>query len=283
MNKIQFSKFSGAGNDFILIDSELNPDFNLENSVIRKICDRRNGIGGDGILFIKKSDNYDYELEYYNSDGSLGTLCGNGSRCSIKYAYSAKKCIGNITNFLCRGVAYKGEVFEDGMVKFFLAPPELLKLNYNIYANNQSINISSVDTGSLHAVIRVEEILSNPDDKNSFYTEIDELPVYKIGKEIRFLKDFEKGINVNFIQIKNDVIYIRTFERGVEDETFACGTGSTAAALISSLLYNLKSPVKVITLSGQTLTVEFEYKENSFNNVALIGPAKEVFTGYIHL
>ncbi len=283
MIKIQFSKYSGAGNDFVLIDSEINPNLILDPVIIQKLCDRRNGIGGDGILYIKNSDNYDYELEYYNSDGSLGTLCGNGSRCSIKYAYSAKKCKGNKTDFICRGVAYKGEVFEDGNVKFYLAPPEQIKLNYDINANNQVIKISSVDTGSLHAVIKIEEVLADPNDKNSFYTDINEVPVHTLGKEIRWLKIYEKGINVNFIQLKNDVIYIRTFERGVEDETFACGTGSTAAALISSLLYNFKSPVKLITLSGETLTVEFEYKENKFTNVALIGPAKEVFTGYIHL
>jgi len=131
-------------------------------------------------------------------------------------------------------------------------------------------------------VIKVEDLIRCSDNKS--YTDLSEVPVAELGRAIRYCDYFAPaGMNVNFIQIKNGIIYIRTYERGVEDETHACGTGSTASALIANLKYGLSSPVKLITYSGETLTVEFEQNNNVFNNVALIGPAKEIFAGYIYL
>lgn len=282
MIRVDFVKYSGAGNDFVLIDAELNKNFELTSESIKKICDRRNGIGSDGILYIKPSTNNDYELEYYNSDGSLGTLCGNGSRCSIKYAYVSNKFRSKRTKFSCNNVLYEGEVFEDGSVKFFLQPPYDLVLSHEIEIGGHKIKGATVNTGSAHMVIKVEDLIRCSDNKS--YTDLSEVPVAELGRAIRYCDYFAPaGMNVNFIQIKNGIIYIRTYERGVEDETHACGTGSTASALIANLKYGLSSPVKLITYSGETLTVEFEQNNNVFNNVALIGPAKEIFAGYIYL
>ncbi len=282
MIRVDFVKYSGAGNDFVLIDAELNKNFKISSDTIKKICDRRNGIGSDGILYIKPSENNDYELEYYNSDGSLGTLCGNGSRCSIKYAFVSNKFSSKRTKFSCNSVLYEGEVFEDGSVKFYLQPPYDLVLSHEIEVGGHKVKGSTINTGSAHMVIKVEDLIRCSDNKT--YSDLSEVPVAELGRAIRFCDYFAPaGVNVNFIQIKNGIIDIRTYERGVEDETHACGTGSTASALIANLKYGLSSPVKVITYSGETLTVEFEINNNVFNNVALIGPAKEIFAGYIYL
>ena len=284
MEKISFVKMSGAGNDFIVIDKNINPAFIPGIDFIKKVCDRRNGIGGDGLITIADSGEYDFNMEYYNSDGSTGSLCGNGARCAIKFAELTKRLAKDSTRFLSNNVLYSGEVLNDGKVKFYFNNPQKLNTELKISTASQAIEASFIDTGSPHVVIYINGILKNPGDKRSFYKDIKEIPVFDIGCEVRYLPEFAPGgTNVNFINIDKNKVYIRTYERGVENETLACGTGAAAAALICSIKDKLEPPINVITWGGDELTVDFTVKNNQVQNLSLTGPAKITFTGEFSL
>jgi diaminopimelate epimerase len=282
MKKYFFTKMSGAGNDFILLDSRINPDFELTTEKIAQICNRRTGIGADGVLIINPVSNFNFEMKYFNADGSYGSLCANGSRCSLLYA-NENGLAGDATiKFLCNNKEYSGEVFSDEKVKFFLLPPGALKTNFMLEAAGYLMRVSFVDTGSPHIVIRIEDVMENSENPKSTYFSVDSFPVYKVGKAIRLHPDLSpEGTNVNFVQIVDGIVKIRTYERGVEDETLSCGTGSVASALI---LYNfglVDKPVKLLTKSGDYLFVDFVFDGQNFSNVSLTGPAKVVFNGEI--
>lgn len=271
---------SGAGNDFILIDKNINPGLALTNNLIKSLCDRRNGIGADGLITILNDDENDFSMEYYNADGNIGSLCGNGARCAIKFAKETNRIKNSKAVFLSNGEKFSGEVLNDNIIKFYLNSPAKFKSDFKIKASGQLINSNFVDTGSPHVVIFIQDILKNPEDLKSFYTDINEVPVFDLGKEIRYLKDFEyEGANVNFIQLINDKIYIRTYERGVEDETLACGTGSAASAIVIFKNKNLKPPFSLITRGGEELIVDFNIQNETIKNLSLTGPAKIIYKG----
>lgn len=283
MRNVTFKKFSGAGNDFILIDKKSFPDFNLTSSDIQKICDRRRGIGADGILIIDELPEFDFSMRYFNADGTLGTLCGNGARCAIKYA-SLSGRMENVTFFECNNEKYKGEIISENEVKFYFNNPTKIKKNFKIKVWNQLINASFADTGSPHVVILINDVLMNPKDLKSKYIDLNRFPVTELGKEIRYHQDFKPaGVNVNFISLAEDRINIRTYERGVEAETFACGTGSVASAIIASLNYDIKPPIRLLTFGGDILTVDFKKDSGGISGVSLTGPAEFVFSGEINL
>lgn len=280
MEKVFFTKMSGAGNDFIVIDSNKNPDLLLEPGVITKLCDRRNGIGADGVIAISDLDNYDFKMDYYNSDGSTKTLCGNGARCAIKFAQSSNRLKNGKATFIANQDIYSGEILDEEEVKFNLNTPKDISGNLKLNASGQDINYFYADTGSPHVIIKIEDILSEPSNRNSFYTDINDVPVYEIGKEIRYHKNFlPDGTNVNFIKMLERKILIRTYERGVENETLACGTGSVASAIIASLFFNIEPPVILLTRGGNELVVNFMVERNNILNLSLSGPAKIIFTG----
>lgn len=280
MKKITFIKITGAGNDFVLFDMKFNPDFQPTKDAIIKICDRRYGIGGDGVITIKDVEEAAFEMTYYNSDGSSGFLCGNGARCAIRYAYVSGRLNEGKADFLNNGKRYKGEILDPDNVKFHMLPPEGIKLNFKIKASGQLINASFADTGARHVVINIADILKDPKDLSSGWKDIKEFPVYEIGREIRDNKDFApEGCNVNFISIIDNTIYIRTYEKGVEDETYACGTGSAASALCAYLNYGTKPPVALITKGGDKLIIDFNYKGGNFDGLALSGPAYITYSG----
>lgn len=290
MKKISFIKMNGAGNDFIIIDKNHNPDFLLNSEFIQNICDRRYGIGADGVITIKKSNSdiehqniwTDFDMEYFNADGSTGSLCGNGARCAIKFAYDFKLIDSTKTIFSSNGEIYKGEVVDDQFIKFFPKIPKDIKLNLKINAYNQVINSHFIDTGSPHIVIFIDEIFKNQNDLNSNFKNINDVPVVEIGREIRYSKMFEpNGTNVNFIQTDKDKIYIRTYERGVENETYACGTGSIASALILNFIKKINPPISLITKGKDELIVDFKMIDNEIKNLSLEGPAKINFAGEI--
>jgi diaminopimelate epimerase len=284
MEKISFIKMSGAGNDFVVIDKNINPAFILNEKVIQKLCDRRNGIGADGVITISNSVDYDFEMEYFNADGSTGSLCGNGARCAIKFAESSSRIKNKKTYFLSNAVSYTGEVLDENLMKFDFNPPAKLKFNFKVKAGNQLINACFADTGSPHVVIKIEDVLKNPNDLNSNYSEIDKFPVFELGREIRYLEEFSPGgTNVNFIKIVDSKIYIRTYERGVEDETLACGTGATAAAIIAHAIDKLEAPITLITRGFDELTVNFNVENQKIKNLSLIGPAKIIYSGEIYI
>jgi diaminopimelate epimerase len=284
VKKILFAKMSGAGNDFIVIDKSKNKSASLKPNQIIKLCNRRNGIGADGIILISDSKDNDFAMEYFNADGSTGSLCGNGARCAIQYASNSKRLKNGKARFQSNDEIFNGQIINNGLVRFELKPPTRVKLNFKLKAANQLIKSHYADTGSPHVVIEIEDVLAQPKDLNSRYRNIANFPVFEIGKEIRYHKDFSPvGANVNFIQIKNDEILIRTYERGVENETLACGTGSAAVAIIMNTHKNVKPPIKLKTWGGDELIVDFQRVGDRYEKLSLTGPVKTVFTGEFEL
>jgi diaminopimelate epimerase len=282
MKKLFFAKMSGAGNDFIVFDKKVNQGLMLNSEAIRKLCDRRNGIGADGIITIGDSDKYDFTMEYFNSDGSTGSLCGNGARCAIKFAESTKRVKDRKAKFISNGSSYSGEILSESQVKVYFNEPQKFKYNFKVKTAGQLINASYVNTGSPHVVINVMDILKNLSNPKSFYNNINDIPVLEMGREIRNLPEFlPEGTNVNFYLIDNNRYYIRTYERGVEDETLACGTGNAATALVINKVHNISPPINLITRGGDQLVVEFESEKNIIKNLTLTGPVKNVFNGEI--
>jgi diaminopimelate epimerase len=284
VKKILFTKMSGAGNDFIVIDKSINKSISLKPNQISKVCNRRYGIGADGLILISDSKENDFLMEYFNADGSTGSLCGNGARCAIQFAGNSKRLKNGKARFKSNNELFNGEIVGYNKVRFELKSPTKIKLNFRIKAASQLIKSHYADTGSPHVVIEIDDVLALPKDLNSKYRNIENFPVFEIGREIRYHKDFApSGTNVNFIQIKNNEILIRTYERGVENETYACGTGSVASAIIASTNRNINPPIRMKTWGGDELIVNFQQIGDRFDNVSLTGPAKTVFTGEFEL
>jgi len=282
MKRFSFTKMSGAGNDFILFDKKINPDIELTTQNIAKMCERHTGIGADGVLLISDLKNFAFEMNYFNADGTTGSLCGNGARCAIKYGNESGRISNNKISFLANGVEYSGQLLDDGLVKFFLDHPQKMKQNFMIKAWNQLIPASFVNSGSPHIVIKYDDVLRNPADPNSYYNDLDTFPVYELGREIRYHKDFAPhGTNVNFISIHDGKVDIRSYERGVENETLSCGTGTVAAALLVFVKENFNPPIKLYQKSGDVLMVDFKIKDQKVQELSLTGPAKIIFNGEI--
>ena len=258
--KIKFSKYNGAGNDFIVIDDRKN---NIDNnpSLIEKLCNRNFGIGGDGLILIKESKSTDFEILHYTSDGNLGSLCGNGSRCAISFAYK-NKIIGKKTRFDAFDGIHNAEIINDNLVKMEM------KINSDIIENEYG---TWLDTGSPHLVIEKDNT--------------DELDVNLLASSIRYNEYYKKeGVNVNFIEkVSNETFKIRTYERGVENETLACGTGSTASAICMNYLGKSQSNNITMKCRGGDLKVQFISKDSLFTNISITGPAKLVFEGRIDI
>ena len=280
--KISFSKMSGAGNDFVVFDSESFSHLNFDKNQIIKICDRHFGIGADGVITISGSANYDFVMKYFNADGSTGSLCGNGARCAILFAKENGMLKSNLTKFLSNDSEYSGEFISEKEIRFNLSDPKKIKLGFKVKAGNQLISANFIDTGSPHVVIFIEDILIDPINPKKNYKNINDVPVVELGREIRYLPEFSPGgANVNFLQIEKSQLKIRTYERGVEAETLACGTGSVAAALVSNLVKKFSSPVSLITRGNDKLFVDFDVENNEFSKISLTGPAEFIFAGEI--
>ncbi len=284
MKEISFTKLSGAGNDFVLFDRKLNPDLVLSEEKIKKICDRRFGVGADGVLVISDIKGYAFDMKYFNADGSTGSLCANGARCALKYGSVSGRVQKEIVNFRANEIEYSGVIIDENKIKFFLNPPKNLKYNFKVKAAGQLITASFADTGSPHLVIKLNDVLKNPAVISSFFRNINDVPVFELGRELRYLRDFAPGgTNVNFIQIEDGEIKIRTYERGVENETLACGTGSVASALISYVNDDLKPPIKLRVKSGDILEVDFKIENQNVKELSLTGPAEIIFNGELSI
>ena len=255
---IHFSKYHGAGNDFIMVDGRTTPK--LKAAHIHQMCDRHFGIGADGFIVVEENNNADYEMIYFNSDGNIGSMCGNGARCAAVYATEK-----GITHALkIKFKAYDGIHFAE------LLPGRKVRVSMSdvLHWKTDGGNFI-IDSGSPHFV------------KYVFRTE--GLDVMAEGKKIRYSNEYKKeGINVNFVSVDKNKIHMRTYERGVEAETLACGTGTVAVAL-SHLLKdgipgNGKYDVEVVAIGGE-LKVQAEFLNGVFKNIFLTGPAEKVFEG----
>lgn len=251
---MEFYKYQGTGNDFVMLDNRSGNWDNLSIKNIQKLCDRRFGIGADGLIKINTAEGVDFEVDYYNSDGSK-SFCGNGARCSVAFAHFLSIFKNNNTIFTAIDGLHEAEI-NNHTVKLKMGDVDTI---------SSDGNDSVLDTGSPHYVKYVDDI-SN-------------FNVFAEGNSIRNSANYqEKGINVNFVEnISHDEIFVRTYERGVEDETFSCGTGVTASALTFLQKSNLTS-IKVKTLGGD-LKVYAEKNGNSFREIWLEGPAMQVFSG----
>ena len=256
----RFYKYHGAGNDFIFIHN-LNGLFNDNANYIQSLCNRRTGIGADGLILVNasKHKNINFEMRYFNADGFEGTMCGNGGRCAVAFA--------NKMELIKDEAIFKG---IDGIHAGKIITTNANSLEVILQMKDVSVitpykNGYYLNTGSPHVVKFVENI--------------ETINVITEGKRIRHHSDFPQGTNVNFVEIKENHLFVRTFERGVEDETLSCGTGVTASALAYSLTHPI-TEVNIQTLGGQ-LIVYFEKHDNSFKNILLRGPVSFVFEGIL--
>lgn len=272
---VRFLKMTGAGNDFILVDDR-EGEYQLEWPDFTKlVCDRRYGVGADGLLVIENSDKADFRMLYYNSDGSYGGMCGNGGRCASKFFMDST---GKPTAcFEALDYIYKAEKNQVNII-LELKKPVIIYINKLIHLNNVEISYHFIDTGSPHVVIFMDDL---PDNLKN---EIHRFGVSEIGRQIRNHIDFASaGTNVDFIETKElPVIKMRTYERGVEAETLACGTGAVACAVIASIWLNIVPPINVKTSSDEILSVNFTRVGDSISIPKLSGSAKSVFSGIIH-
>lgn len=268
MTKIPFHKMSGSGNDFIIVDNrdglmdrESMPAFAM------KICSRRMSVGADGIFFLENSDRADFKWHFFNSDGSRAEMCGNGARCAARFA-------------LLHGMAPPKMAFEtdagiiharvDGTgVRIRLTDPQDLVAKAELEVDGQTLEYGAVNTGVPHVVVEVPGL--------------EAVDVAALGRRIRYHPQFAPaGANVNFVvDLEKDRLGIRTYERGVEDETLACGTGNAAAAIILAARYGRRSPMTFRTRSGCCLTIHFRLEKGRFHHLELEGDARVIYNGEI--
>ena len=269
MPKVHFTKMNGAGNDFVMLDNRAG-DLRLSREQIARLCDRHRGVGADGVLIIEPPANgADFRMRYYNADGGEAEMCGNGARCFARYAQRLAGPRENVSFETPAGViaaALHGET-----VTLRMSDPQDLELDVQIEANGQTVRGSYVDSGVPHMVIPVRDL--------------EQVNVRELGSAVRRHQRFApRGANVNFLVQRGErQIAIRTYERGVEDETLACGTGVVASALIFAATHDAAGPIRVLVRGGDELAVDFRRDGEEFADVTLSGPADFVFEGTVDI
>lgn len=267
MKELKFTKMSGNGNDFIVIDN-FNGSVKLRKPQIEALCKTRFSIGADGLILLEKFRKpYDFYMRFYNNDGGEAEMCGNGGRCISRFAYLNKRA-GSRMKFMAKDGEHEAEVKSGGIIKLKMINPYDIKTEVRVRVRGKTIIGTYMNTGVPHFVVPVNDI--------------DNVDVQGLGRTLRFHKAFgPKGTNVNFVQKKGKVFSIRTYERGVEGETYACGTGATAAGIALYLNKKAKPPVKLMAKGGQ-LTIYFKETEHcGFADVWLEGNARVVNEGII--
>jgi diaminopimelate epimerase len=254
---IPFNKYHGTGNDFVIIDNRKSIFNHANPNLIKKMCDRRFGIGADGFIIISSADAYDYEMLYYNSDGNKGSMCANGARCAAEFAYN-------------EGIACNNQKFItfDGMHEAVVGNGTV-RLKMNDVSDSKQIDGNYfIYTGSPHYVV--------------FVNNVKEMDVLTVGKKLRWSEKFSPGgTNVDFAEIVGNGLFVRTFERGVENETFSCGTGVTASAIAAFLSGHSDKNTIPVSTRGGNLTVEFKVNKDKITDIWLSGPATFVYRGEI--
>lgn len=269
MKPIEFWKMNGSGNDFILIDNrdEIVPEDKMSNLVL-KACRRRTSVGADGVIFVTRSDRYDFAWRFFNADGGEVEMCGNGSRCVCRFAY-LKGIAGPRMTFETLAGPVSGEV-NGRFVKVRMPLPSQMRLDVRIENDPTWETVDFINTGVPHVVVRVNQV--------------DTYPVVEQGRALRYHDQFApEGANANFVQILGpDELAMRTYERGVEDETLACGTGAVASAIVTAERGLVEQPVKVRTRSGEILTITFKKEGERFQEVWMKGSTTIVYEGKLH-
>lgn len=258
---MQFFKYQGTGNDFIMIDNRTNFFSKSDTKLIEKLCDRRFGIGADGLILLENDKNSDFRMVYYNSDGNESSMCGNGGRCIVAFA----KQLGVIeseTDFIAADGMHYAKISIEGIVSLQMKDVDEIKL---------AADYVFMNTGSPHHVAVVEDVKS--------------VPIKEWGSQIRYSDLYGKaGSNVNFVEpISNTLFAVRTYERGVEDETLSCGTGVTAVAIAMNAIGKTQANELHLLVGGGELKVTFQKEGSTYTNVFLIGPATFVFEGAVDL
>jgi diaminopimelate epimerase len=264
--KIPFDKMEGAGNDFIMIDNRSAEIPNtIKEVMVKDYCRRGMGIGADGMIFLQPDKEYDFSWDFFNSDGSKAEMCGNGARCAARFAHKVGAA-GREMTFRTLAGPIQASLTERG-AKVRLTSTILPKEPAILNIAGQDLKIWSLNTGVPHAVIEVADL--------------ENCEVKKLGRQIRFHKHFAPaGTNVNFFKLLDDgFLAIRTYERGVEDETLACGTGTVATCIVAGMFYGKGSPITALTRSGEELVVYFTFADGKADPIFLEGGARTVFTG----
>ena len=270
MSKIEFVKMTAGGNDFIIIDNRKRLIPFREEDFVQEICQRKISVGADGLILIENSEVADFKMRYFNPDGKEVEMCGNGARCLAKFArlkeITSRK--SSQVTFETRAGIHKAEVIGN-RVRLKMVDPSDIRLNFPLDIGTRKYKVYFINTGVPHAVM--------------FARNLDSLNVQDLGSEIRYHQEFQpQGTNANFLKIEGENrIRVRTYERGVEGETLACGTGAVACTLIGNLAKGIKSPVEVYTKGGDVLKVYFRYSQtqNKLSEVYLEGNVKVVYEG----
>ncbi|MCB1086979.1 MAG: diaminopimelate epimerase [Verrucomicrobiae bacterium] len=270
---LNFWKMNGAGNDFVVLDNR-DGSLQLTRDQIARLCHRQRGVGADGLLAVEPAEQgADFRMRYYNADGGEAEMCGNGARCFAKYARSldASKAAAEKISFETIAGVIKAE-FDGENIRIELSEPFDLELDTDLAVDGELLSVNSVNTGVPHAVVFVEDL--------------EEVDVRRLGSAIRHHSHFSPaGTNANFVQVLGpDHIAIRTYERGVEDETLACGTGMVACAIVHFELNEGERPIRVQVRGGETLEVTFrKTRDGDFKDVTLLGPAEFTYQGTFEL
>ena len=267
---LDFVKMNGAGNDFVLMDNRRG-NIHLTPGQVARICHRQRGVGADGLMLLVPcaSGKADWAWQFSNSDGSTAEMCGNGARCFARFLQKLGWQKPSVTFETLAGVIHAE--YHGALVKLGMSAPHGLRLHDKVKTSHGELAVSSINTGVPHAIVFVEDA--------------DKAMVGPLGRELRFHDHFKpKGTNVNFVQpLDAQTIRVRTYERGVEGETLACGTGVCASAIIAHLVHFTHAPVKVRVQGGDTLEVDFKVHGNDVRDVMLKGPADFVFEGTLEL
>ncbi|MBN1526030.1 MAG: diaminopimelate epimerase [Candidatus Omnitrophica bacterium] len=265
--KIAFTKAVATGNDFVVVDNRGGMIGRNIAGFARKVCDRKRGVGADGLLLVERSKKADLKMRIFNLDGSEPEMCGNGSRCIALYAKEKKIAPKEMDIETVAGVL--SATVRDEMVKVKLTDPRDIKWNLCLMIHKCPYRVNFTNTGVPHVI--------------HFVDDLERVDVKDLGWKIRYHEDFAPaGTNVDFVKVMDKKnIKIRTYERGVEDETLACGTGSVASAIIAAEAEKLDSPITVETRGGEKLKVYFEKDEGEFRNIYLEGRAQLVYEGVI--
>lgn len=269
---IPFVKMSGAGNDFVLVDNRNGQLEQNWEALAPSICNRRSGVGADGLLVLQPDTASPFKMLYFNSDGSHGSMCGNGGRCVAEFIFEREKI--SKVSFEALEFLYTAESIRKQEVKLSMKDSSEADLGITIDLGGIEVVGHFIDTGSPHFVVFLE------DQTLQFLEKYENVGMEAVSRELRFNgRFFPLGTNVNFVRINENRLVQQTYERGVEQETLACGTGSIASAVIASITKGIKSPVRVLVRSEDVLTIEFEKHPTSATEISLTGPAKIVFEG----